>query len=96
MAPSKACIILIKASKVSLGLIAPTHSAYYPVPLKVSLMCINGVKLMKLQIEFPWAQDKPRKCREGWLISTSTPLSVHWQNMSLCPRERDALIAAGT
>lgn len=61
MTLSKACIILINASKVSLGLIAPTHSDYYSIPFRVSLMCINGVKLIKLQIEFPWAQVKPRK-----------------------------------
>jgi hypothetical protein len=45
-----------KYIKVSLDLIAPTHSDHYSVPFKVSLMCINGVKLMKLQIGFPWAQ----------------------------------------
>ena len=61
MVLSKAQIILINASKVSLGLIAPTHSDYYSMAFKVSLMCINGVKLMKLQTEFPWAQVKPRK-----------------------------------
>lgn len=60
MALSKARIMLINASKVSLGLIAPTHSDYYSMAFKVSLMCINGVKLRKLQIEFLWAQVEPR------------------------------------
>lgn len=46
MALSKARIILINASKVSL--IAPTHSDYDSMAFKISLMCINGVKLMKI------------------------------------------------
>ena len=51
---------------------APTHSDYYTLPFRVNLMCINGVKLKKLWIEFPWAQVKPRKKGEDRLILPST------------------------
>lgn len=37
-----------KCIQVSLGLMAPTHSDSYTIPFKVNLMCINGMKLMKL------------------------------------------------
>ena len=54
----------------------PTHSNYYILPFKVNLMRINGVKLMKLWIEFPWAQVKPRKKGEDRLILPFTPFFI--------------------
>lgn len=55
---------------------APTHSDYYTVPFKVNLMRTNGVKLMKLWIESPWAQVKPRRKGEDRLILPSTPFFI--------------------
>lgn len=55
---------------------APIHSDYYTLPFRVNLMRINGVKLKKLWIEFPWAQVKPRKKGEDRLILPSTSFFI--------------------
>lgn len=55
----------------------PTHSDYYSIPFKVNLMCINGMKLMKLRTEFPRAQVEPRKKGEDWLILHPTLFFIY-------------------
>lgn len=72
-----------KFLQVSLGLIALAHPDYYPIPFKVNFKCINGVKLMKLWVELPWAQIKPKKKGKNWLILSSTSFLIHYKDVNI-------------